>query len=75
MNDEEHGLDTFIERQNEHLFVSFASEHPRGKKRKLEMDPVPIACQRALVCRGTVCYLAKRPRTKEYDSVFKPTSG
>ena len=45
----------------------------RGKKRQrqLELDPNPIAHQRAIVCRGTSCFLAKAAGTAEFDRVVK----
>jgi hypothetical protein len=54
------------------LFVSLPVE-ARGKKRRrqLELDPKPIAHQRAIVCRGTTCFLAKATGATEFDRVVK----
>ena len=71
MSDKELGLDTFTETKRGRLFVTMPTDGPRGKKRKLELDPKPIAFQRAIVCRGTSCFLAKPMRGEEFDSVVK----
>lgn len=54
MSDEELGLDTFTTAKDNKLFVTIPVK-TRGQKRKrqLELDPKPIAHQRAIVCRGT----------------------
>ena len=69
MSDEELGLDTFTMQSGKKLAVELTG--PRGKKRKLELDPNPIAHQQAVVCRGTTCYLAKKLWIKDYDCVVK----
>ncbi|KAA6410771.1 MAG: serine threonine- kinase Sgk2 [Lasallia pustulata] len=72
MSDEELGLDTFIKAKDNRLFVSMPVE-VRGKmrNRQLELDPNPIAHQRAIVCRGTSCFLAKAAGAAEFDRVVK----
>jgi hypothetical protein len=55
MSDEEHGLDTFIEREGSAEFVTVADSD--GKDVRLALDPKPIARQAAVVGRGTSCYL------------------
>ncbi|KAK5999022.1 hypothetical protein PT974_01409 [Cladobotryum mycophilum] len=72
MSDEELGLDTVIREKDDKLFITMHAE-VRGKKRKreLELDPNPIAHQRAIVCRGTSCFLAKTTGAAEYDRVVK----
>ncbi|KAH8746090.1 serine/threonine-protein kinase Sgk2 [Diaporthe sp. PMI_573] len=72
MSDEELGLDTFTRERENRLFVTMPVE-ARGKKRKreLELDPNPIAHQRAIVCRGTSCFLAKTTGAAEFDRVVK----
>lgn len=73
MSDIELGLDTFTKAKDNKLFVSLPAAEARGKKRKrqLELDPTPIAHQRAIVCRGTTCYLAKTTGASEFDRVVK----
>ncbi|KAG8411499.1 hypothetical protein J3458_015556 [Metarhizium acridum] len=72
MSDEELGLDTFTRVKDNRLFVTIPVE-ARGKKRKrqLELEPNPIAHQRAIVCRGTSCFLAKTTGAMEFDRVVK----
>ncbi|SLM34979.1 serine threonine-protein kinase sgk2, partial [Lasallia pustulata] len=72
MSDEELGLDTFTKAKDNRLFVTMPVE-ARGKMRKLqlELDPNPIAHQRAIVCRGTSCFLAKPTGAAEFDRVVK----
>ncbi|KAI4153240.1 MAG: hypothetical protein L6R39_001622 [Caloplaca ligustica] len=70
MSDEELGLDTFLEKNDGKLFVTLPADC-RGKKRKLELAPDPIAHQRAIVCRGTSCYLAKAAPTDDFGCVVK----
>ncbi|KAI0400036.1 serine/threonine-protein kinase Sgk2 [Xylaria palmicola] len=72
MSDEELGLDTFIEERDNGLFVAVPVEG-RGTKRKreFELDPKPMSYQRAIVCRGTSCFLAKAKGTSGYDRVVK----
>lgn len=72
MSDEELGNDTFTKRKNNKLFVTIPTETGgKTRKRKFELDPVPIALQRAIVCRGTSCFLAKTAGTDEFDTVMK----
>ena len=54
MSDEELGLDTFIERKvkSESVMVVDGS----GKEQRLQLESQPIACQAAIVGRGTSCY-------------------
>ncbi|ODA78142.1 hypothetical protein RJ55_06746 [Drechmeria coniospora] len=72
MSNEELGLDTITKEKDNKLFITMPVE-TRGKKRKreLELDPNPIAHQRAIVCRGTSCFLAKTTGSAEYDRVVK----
>lgn len=72
MNEEELGLDTFAKRKDDKLVVTIPTEL-RGKtrKRKFEMEPVPIAFQRAIVCRGTSCFSAKVAGGDRFDTVMK----
>ncbi|CAH0023440.1 unnamed protein product [Clonostachys rhizophaga] len=72
MSNDELGLDTFTKQKRNITSVALPVE-ARGKKRKhqLEMDPNPIAHQRAIVCRGTSCYLAKPTGATDFDRVVK----
>ncbi|RMD41240.1 hypothetical protein DV735_g3917, partial [Chaetothyriales sp. CBS 134920] len=73
MSDKDLGLDTFIKGGKAKMSISLTLEPEKsGKKLNLELDPQPIAHQRAIVCRGTTCYLAKkRGRGAEWDYVVK----
>ncbi len=58
MSDTELGLDTFVERHDDDMFVT-VKESGSEKNRRLQLDLEPIARQRAIVCRGTSCYRAR----------------
>ena len=70
MSDEELGLDTFIEQNDGDQFITVV-EDATGKERRLQLDPAPIAYQRATVCRGTSCFRAKTPSSKNFQYVAK----
>ena len=70
MSDEELGLDTFIERYDGDRFITVV-EDATGKERRLQLDPAPIAYQRAIVCRGISCFRAKTPSSKNFQYVAK----
>ncbi|KAL2043513.1 hypothetical protein N7G274_003820 [Stereocaulon virgatum] len=70
MSDEELGLDTFIERKDGDQFITVV-EDATGKERRLQLDSAPIAYQRAIVCRGTSCFRAKIPSSKNFQYVAK----
>jgi hypothetical protein len=70
MSDEELGLDTFIERDDGDRFITVV-EDATGKERRLQLEPVPIAHQRAIVCRGTSCFRARTPSSKDLQYVAK----
>ena len=62
MNDEELGLDTFIERKDGKEFISIPSDK-EGKSRRFEIGKTPIAVHRAAVCRGTSCFPTEDGKT------------
>jgi len=70
MSDEELGLDTFIERDNGDWFI-IVMEDATGKERRLQLESVPIAHQRAIVCCGTSCFRAKTPSSEDLRYVAK----
>ena len=53
MSDEELGLDKFVEGDGENQFIAI-TEDVGGKERRLQLEPVPVAYQRAIVCRGSL---------------------
>jgi hypothetical protein len=65
MNDEELGLDTFVERDGGNLFITI-TEDADGKEKRIQLERDPIVIQRAIVCRGTNCY-----RSKDREHVVK----
>ncbi|OAA38860.1 serine/threonine-protein kinase Sgk2 [Metarhizium rileyi] len=56
VSDEELGLETLTKEKDGVLSIIMPTVE-RGKKRKFELDSNPIALQRAIVCRGTSCFL------------------
>lgn len=70
MRDDELGLESVTQEKNGALFISMPTVE-REKKRRFELDPDPIALQRAIVCRGTSCFLAKAVGTTEFNTVIK----
>jgi len=70
MSDEELGLDTFIERDNGDRFI-IVVEDATGKGRRLQLELIPIAYQRAIVCRDTSCFRATTPSSKDLRYVVK----
>ena len=70
MSDEELGLDTFIERDDGDQFITVV-EDATGKERRLQLEPIPIARQRAIVCRGTSCFRAWTPSSENLQYVAK----
>ncbi|KAG6041968.1 hypothetical protein E4U17_001609 [Claviceps sp. LM77 group G4] len=53
MDDNMMGLDTFVERQDGHRYVTL--DDASGKEARLRLDKAMVR-QRAIVCRGTTCY-------------------
>ncbi len=46
-------------------------EDATGKERRLQLESVPIAHQRAIVCCGTSCFRAKTPSSEDLRYVAK----
>jgi hypothetical protein len=59
MSDEELGINTYIKEDKDGKYIMFKGDD-ETKETKLYLDDRPIAFQRAIVCRGTTCYRAKR---------------
>jgi hypothetical protein len=70
MSDEELGMDTYIQEDDDGKYIMFKGEAWRRRER-LYLEREPIASQRAIVCRGTTCYRAKKKRSKEWEFVVK----
>ncbi|TWU78747.1 hypothetical protein ED733_006618 [Metarhizium rileyi] len=72
MSNEELGLDIFTREKDNKLFITMpVNTYEKKQKQELELNANPIACQRAIVCRGTSCFLAKTIGADEYDKVVK----
>ncbi|KAF2459673.1 hypothetical protein BDY21DRAFT_338901 [Lineolata rhizophorae] len=70
MNEEELGLDTFTERDGDGRLIFIEQDGALGRKR-LRLESQPFTRQRAIVCRGTSCYLTKPPESDEWSYVAK----
>ena len=70
MSDEELGLDTFVERDGKDRFITITEDETR-KERRLQLESDLIAYQRAIVCRGTSCFRASIPSSKDPRYVVK----
>ncbi|KAM4056429.1 hypothetical protein HRG_003332 [Hirsutella rhossiliensis] len=57
MDDDEMGLDVFIERKKGHRYVTCADTN--GKEVRIELKELLVR-QRAVVCRGTCCYRTRK---------------
>ncbi|KAL1957250.1 hypothetical protein VTO42DRAFT_6156 [Malbranchea cinnamomea] len=65
MNEDELGLDTFMKRDGDSHFIHVEQEG--AQKIRLELQPEPLTRQRAIVSRGTSCFLTKLPDAPESD--------
>jgi len=70
MDDEELGLDIFTERDVNGRFVTLEQDGTE-KLTKLRLDPSPFVHQRAIICRGTSCFLTKTPGSEGHNCVAK----
>lgn len=58
MNDEELGLNTFVEWDGEDLFITI-TEDANGKERRIQLKQNLMIIQWMIVCQGTSCYHSK----------------
>jgi hypothetical protein len=70
MSDEELGINTYIKEDKDGKYIMFKGDD-ETKETKLYLDDRPIAFQRAIMCRGTTCYRAKRQNSKRWEFVVK----
>ncbi|KAM4062554.1 hypothetical protein HRG_011264 [Hirsutella rhossiliensis] len=70
MNDEELGLDIFTDRDGDGRLIYIEQDGASGRKR-LRLDSQPFTHQRAIVCRGTCCYLTKPSDAEDWSCVSK----
>ena len=70
MSDEELGMNTYIKEDKDGKYIMYKGED-ETKETKLCLEDRPIAFQRAIVCRGTTCYQAKRQKSTRWEFVVK----
>ncbi|KAI0402797.1 serine/threonine-protein kinase Sgk2 [Xylaria palmicola] len=64
MDDDAMGLDTFIEREDGHRYVTL--DDANGKETKLRLDKAMVR-QKAIVCRGTTCYETQNSHVAKFS--------
>ncbi|KAI9147408.1 serine/threonine-protein kinase Sgk2 [Paramyrothecium foliicola] len=64
MDDDVMGLDTFVERQDGHRYVTL--DDASGKETRLRLDKAMVR-QRAIVCRGTTCYETQNSHVAKFS--------
>lgn len=70
MSDEELGLNMFIKEDDVGKWIMIKGEG-QVKEERLDLGHHPIAFQRAIVCRGTTCYRARRQGVNRPEFVVK----
>ncbi|KJZ71102.1 hypothetical protein HIM_09521 [Hirsutella minnesotensis 3608] len=70
MSDEELGLDTFTEQDDDGPSIHIEQDEASGKKR-LRLESQAFTRQRAIVCRGTSCYRTKPLESEDWSYVAK----
>ncbi|KAI9775541.1 MAG: hypothetical protein M1816_005896 [Peltula sp. TS41687] len=70
MSDNELGFNTYIKEDKVGKYILFRGDDEK-KEGELYLEDRPIAFQRAIVCRGTTCYRAKRPNSERWEFVVK----
>jgi hypothetical protein len=63
MNDKELGINTYIKEDKIGKYIIFKKEN-ETKEEKLYLENKRIAFQRAIICRKTIYYRAKRQNSK-----------
>lgn len=71
MRDDELGLNMFIKGDNKTGKWIMFKEEGKTIEERLDLEDQPIAFQRAIVCRGTTCYRAKRQGVSRWEFVVK----
>ena len=70
MSDPELGVNTNIKEDDIGRYIEFKGAKKKEEER-LYLEEKPIAFQRAIVCRGTTCYRAKRQGSEQWEYVVK----
>lgn len=68
MEEEELGLDTFTEQDDDCCFIHIDGAN---RRERLRLESEAFTHQRAIVCRGTSCYLTETPESKGWNYVTK----
>jgi hypothetical protein len=64
MDDDAMGLDTFVERQDGHRYVTL--DDTNGKETRVRLDRAMVR-QAAIVCRGTTCYETQNSHVAKFS--------
>ena len=64
MDDDVMGLDTFVERQDGHRYVTL--DDASGKETRIRLDKAMVR-QKAIVCRGTTCYETQNSHVAKFS--------
>ncbi|KAH8745703.1 hypothetical protein F5883DRAFT_609618 [Diaporthe sp. PMI_573] len=70
ISDPELGVNTYIKEDDIGRYIEFKGSQKKEEER-LYLEEKPIAFQRAIVCRGTTCYRAKRQGSEQWEYVVK----
>ena len=70
MSDEELGLNTSIKKDKETKYILFEGDG-KTQKERLYLEDKPISYERAIVCRGTTCYRARKRNSQQWEYVVK----
>ena len=69
MSDDDLGLNTHLKEDKLDRYILFKGE--AKTEDHLYLEDEPMASQRAIVCRGTTCYRAKREHSEQWEFVVK----
>jgi hypothetical protein len=70
ISDDELVTNTYIKEDKASEYIMFKGEDEK-KEEKLYLEDRPIAFQRAILCRGAICYRAERQNSKRWEFVVK----
>ncbi|KAI1124970.1 serine/threonine-protein kinase Sgk2 [Nemania abortiva] len=65
MDDNAMGLDTFIERENGHLYITL--DDASGKETKIRLGEMIHSASEGIVCRGTACYFTQNNHVAKFS--------
>ena len=70
MSDQELGRNAYIEEDVDGKYIMLRGEN-KTRRTRLYLEDKPIASPRAIVCRGTTCYRARRKKSQHWEFVVK----